>query len=140
MSEGLAAGGLFIAHIGSNADGSQGNEHQHGLSDIKKVNHLSDRIGSKGRDGPVRKSLKLFGILWSGRGDELLTARAQGKLTNVMGLVRLGRPESCFLAHCAEPPATVGAGSIDFNCSNVVSTPCQLTWSFFVSIAAERSA
>ena len=35
--------------------------------------------------------------------------------------------------------ATAAFGVADFNWSSAVSTPCQRTWSFFVSIGSERS-
>jgi len=41
--------------------------------------------------------------------------------------------------HCVELPASVGAGVTDSNWPNSVSTLCQRTSSFFVSIAAEGS-
>ena len=42
-------------------------------------------------------------------------------------------------SHCAGLPAAVVTGATDFNWSSAVSTACQRTWSFFVSIGTERS-
>ena len=42
--------------------------------------------------------------------------------------------------HCTGLPATGGTGAADFNWSSSVSTLCQRTWFFFVSIGTERSA
>ena len=70
------------------------------------------------------------------RPEPVADAHQQGRLPT-LALIR--RQQRSPGDHCAGATATVGAGATAFNWSNSVSTACQRTWSFFVSIAAVGS-